>query len=96
MRINWKVRAKNPIFWVQIVLAIVMPLIVGMGYEWSQMTTWQTLGNTILAALQNPVIFVTMLVSVWNAVNDPTTSGVTDSIQAMTYDVPKRDEEASE
>lgn len=89
MNINWTVRFRNPLFWAQVAASVVMPLIVGMGYEWSDMTSWATLGGTILAALGNPVIVVSMLVSLWGVVNDPTTAGLGDSEQAMTYDTPK-------
>lgn len=83
MQINWKVRFKNPIFVAQLACAIVMPLITGMGYEWSQMTTWATLGEVIAAALGNPVVVVAMIVSVFNLITDPTTSGISDSKSAL-------------
>ena len=63
MQINWKVRFKNPVFIAQLACAIVLPLIVGMGAEWSDMTTWAALGSTIAAALGNPVVVVSMLTS---------------------------------
>ena len=83
MQINWKVRFKNPLFIAQLVCAVVMPLITGMGYEWSQMTTWATLGEVIAAALGNPVVVVAMVVSVFNLITDPTTSGLSDSKSAL-------------
>ena len=83
MQINWKVRFKNPAFIAQLACAIVMPLITGMGYEWSQMTTWATLGEVIAAALGNPVVVVAMVVSVFNLITDPTTSGLSDSKSAL-------------
>lgn len=83
MQINWKVRFKNPVFVAQLACAIVMPLITGMGYEWSQMTTWATLGEVIAAALGNPVVVVAMIVSVFNLITDPTTSGISDSKSAL-------------
>lgn len=83
MQINWKVRFRNPVFVAQLVCAVVMPLITGMGYEWSQMTTWATLGEVIAAALGNPVVVVAMVVSVFNLITDPTTSGVSDSKSAL-------------
>lgn len=89
MNINWTVRFRNPLFLAQVAASVAMPLIVGMGYEWGDMTSWATLGGTISAALGNPVIVVSMLVSLWGAVNDPTTAGLGDSEQAMTYDTPK-------
>ena len=91
VNINWEVRIKNPMWWAQVVAAIVMPLILGMGYEWQDMTTWATLGSTIWAALQNPVVVVTMPTSLWAAVTDPTTKGFKDSERAMTYTQPQDD-----
>ena len=91
LNINWQVRLKNPMWWVQVIVAIVMPLILGMGYEWTDMTSWATLGETLLAALGNPVVVVTMLTSLWAAVTDPTTKGFKDSERAMTYEKPQDD-----
>lgn len=89
MKINWKVRFKNPVWWAQLAIAIVMPLILGMGYAWEDMTSWVTLGETLWAAVQNPVVFVAMLTSAWGVITDPTTAGLGDSEQAMTYETPK-------
>lgn len=89
MKINWTVRLKNPVFWVNVLAAIVLPILTHMGLHWEDMTTWATLGNTITEALQNPVVVVAVVVSVWNAINDPTTSGLSDSEQALTYKAPK-------
>lgn len=83
MQINWKIRLKNPVFIAQLACAVVMPLITGMGYEWSQMTTWATLGEVIAAALGNPVVVVAMVMSVFNLITDPTTSGLSDSKSAL-------------
>lgn len=89
MQINWTVRFRNPVWWAQLACSIVLPLIIGMGAAWEDMTSWETLGSTILAALQNPVVVVTMVASVWATITDPTTKGTGDSAQAMTYDEPK-------
>ena len=91
MQINWLVRIRNPMWWVQVVASIVMPLIVGMGSNWEAMTSWPLLGSTILSALQNQVGVMTMLVSLWGAITDPTTKGFGDSSLAMTYEKPKDD-----
>ena len=89
MKINWKVRAKNPVFWTNIIISIVLPILAHMGMNWEDMTTWPALGNLLLSAVQNPVIVVAVIVSVWNAINDPTTAGISDSTQAMTYEAPR-------
>lgn len=89
MKINWKVRLKNPVFWVGLAVAIVLPILTSLGMSWEDMTTWAALGNALLQAVKNPVILVSVLVSVWNLINDPTTKGLSDSSQALTYDKPK-------
>lgn len=86
--INWKVRVKNPVFWVQVAVAVVLPILAYMGLGWEDMTSWAALGGIFLEAVKNPVILVSVAVSVWNAVNDPTTKGLGDSYRAMTYDKP--------
>ena len=91
MKINWTVRLKNPVFWAELVAAILLPILAHMGMNWEDMTSWAALGNLLFSAIQNPVIVVAVVVSVWNAINDPTTAGVSDSIQALTYTKPKKD-----
>ena len=90
MQINWKVRFKNPVFWVQVAVAVLLPILTYMGLSWQDMTTWAALGNVFVEAVKNPVIVVSVIVSVWNAINDPTTSGLSDSANAMTYTEPKK------
>lgn len=89
MKINWKVRFKNPVFWVQIAVAVILPMLANLGLAWEDMTTWAALGGVLLESIKNPVIVVAVIVSVWNAVIDPTTAGVGDSSQALTYEKPK-------
>ena len=91
MKINWLVRIKNPVFWWQIALAIVTPILTGLGVQWADMTSWPAFGNALLQAVANPVIVVAVFVSVWTALNDPTTKGVSDSTQALTYEKPKEE-----
>lgn len=89
MKINWTVRFKNPVFWAELVAAILLPILTHMGMNWEDITTWAALGEVILTAFQNPVIMVAVAVSVWNALNDPTTKGISDSENALTYTEPK-------
>ncbi|MCI9274344.1 MAG: phage holin [Clostridiales bacterium] len=86
---NWKVRAKNPQFWVQIILALVAPVLAYFGLTGADFTTWAMVGQTFLSAIANPYVVILALVSVWNALQDPTTAGVSDSAQALTYTIPK-------
>lgn len=93
MNINWKVRVKNPVFWAQIIVAVISPVLVGLGLQWEELTTWQALGDALLKAICNPVIVVSVIGSVWAAATDPTTKGAGDSALALTYTEPKNDKE---
>ena len=86
---NFKVRFKNPVFIAQLVLAILTPILAYAGLTLQDLTSWSALGNILVGALSNPYVLGLIVVSVWNAINDPTTAGVTDSAQAMTYEKPK-------
>ena len=90
MKINWKVRFKNPVFWMNLAAAVVLPILAYMGLNWGDMVSWSALGNVLLQAVQNPVIVVSVLVSVWNLLNDPTTEGLSDSQRALTYQKPNK------
>jgi phi LC3 family holin len=87
--INWKVRFRNPVFIAQIAVAVLLPILTYMGMGWEDMTTWATLGRLFVDAVKNPVIVVSVIISVWNAINDPTTKGIGDSTQALGYNKPK-------
>ena len=91
MKISWLVRFKNPVFWAQIIVAIMLPILTHLGINWEDVTTWAALGKLLLSAIGNPVIVVAIVISVWNAVTDPTTKGIGDSAQALTYTTPKKD-----
>ena len=88
--INWKVRLKNPLFWAQVGAAVLSPILVGLGVRWEEVTTWAALWDALVKAAQNPVIVAAVLGSLWSAVTDPTTAGLGDSEQALSYTRPKR------
>ena len=86
---NLKVRFKNPVFIAQLILAILTPILAYAGLTVQDLTSWQALGEILLGAISNPYVLGLIVVSVWNALNDPTTAGITDSAQALTYNKPK-------
>lgn len=88
MNINWRIRIKNPSFWVSVAIAIITPILAYMGITAQDITTWPALGNVLLQAVSNPYILVMVAVSVYNAVVDPTTTGFTDSSRVLQYNVP--------
>ena len=90
MKINLKVRLKNPVFIAQIILAILTPILAYAGLTMQDITTWKTLGDLIMNALSNPYVLGLVGVSVWNVINDPTTKGIGDSTNALLYDEPNK------
>lgn len=88
MNINWRVRIKNPAFWVSIAIAIVTPILAYFGLTAQDMTSWGAIWDVIVQAVSNPYVILTVAVSVYNAIVDPTSTGVTDSSRALQYDAP--------
>jgi len=85
-KINWKVRIKNKAFWIAIISALLLLLkevlaICGVEIEIAFVSDQ-------LKAIVETVFTILALLGI---VNDPTTSGISDSSQAMTYDEPKED-----
>lgn len=87
---NLKVRFRNPVFLAQLVLAILLPILTYAGLTVQDLTSWEILGIILVDAIRNPYVISLIVVSVWNALNDPTTAGLTDSTQAMTYEKPRK------
>lgn len=88
--INWKVRFKNPQFIIQIIISIFAPILAYAGIKAQDITSWAILLDLIIDAISNPYILVTIIVSLYNSVIDPTTTGLSDSQQALTYSAPKK------
>ena len=78
-RINLLIRFKNPIFIIQLILAVLTPILAYAGLKAEDLTTWDTLLKVLIDALGNPYVLSLVFVSVWNAVDDPTTPGITDN-----------------
>ena len=82
--INWKVRIKNKNFWLAIIPAVLLLIqvvldVFGVAIDFGQL-------NEKLIAVVNAVFVVLAILGI---VTDPTTAGVSDSYQAMTYEIPK-------
>ena len=84
--INITARIKNKTFWLTLIPAVLLLVQVcaaPFGYQWDFGVL-----NEQLAAIINALFAVLAILGV---VNDPTTAGLSDSKQAMTYDKPKAD-----
>jgi phi LC3 family holin len=85
--INWRVRIRNKAFWVAIIPAVLV-LIQVVAAVFGYTLELGELGNKLIAVVN--AVFVVL--SILGVVNDPTTSGLSDSKQAMTYELPKEKE----
>ena len=86
MKLNLKVRASNPWFWVGIGAIILS----AMGVDPMMFTSWGLVWEAIVNLFTNPVQLITAALAVLAVFIDPTTAGISDSEQAMTYDKPKK------
>ena len=83
--INWIVRIKNKAFWIAFIPAILL-LIQAVAAVFGYTLDLGDLGNKLLDVV-NTTFGVLVILGV---VTDPTTAGVSDSKQAMTYIEPKK------
>lgn len=86
MKINMKVRFKNPIFWVNVGVAFLLTALTYNSMQPQDLTTWGGVIDLLKGIITNPYLLFSCLWAVWNAINDPTTKGIADSERALTYD----------
>ncbi|MER2172036.1 MAG: phage holin [Psychrobacillus psychrodurans] len=91
MKINWKVRFKNPLFYAALVLAIVAPIGVSFGVNLEDLTTWPMVWDIAKQAILTPHLVITVFIAVVAFLIDPTTKGLSDSDDALKYRKPKED-----
>lgn len=84
--INWKVRIKNKTFWLALIPAVLL-LVQVVAAVFGYTLDLGELGNKLLAVVNALFAVLTIL----GIVTDPTTAGVADSQQALTYETPKKD-----
>lgn len=88
MKINWLVRIKNKNFWISFVPAVLLLVQTAAALFGFQIDLGE-IGDKILAVVNAAFVVLAIL----GIVTDPTTEGVSDSAQAMTYIEPKDDAE---
>lgn len=87
MKINFKVRFKNPYFYIGLIAVI----LTATGAEPQMFTSWQILIEKLKLFIENPFLIGCTVVAVIGYINDPTTSGLSDSKQALGYYKPKKE-----
>ena len=87
MDINWKVRIKNKAFWMAVIPAIALVVqAVAAVFGWTLDFT------TLVGKLLVVVDAVFALLVILGIIVDPTTNGVGDSMRALGYDTPWKDD----
>ena len=81
--INWKVRVLNKTFWLTLVPALALLLQTFLAVFNVRLELGETIDK--LLVFINALFAVLMIIGI---VNDPTTSGISDSTRAMTYEQP--------
>lgn len=84
MKINWKVRLKNKNFWLTLIPAVLLLAQVILSVFGVKIDIGD-IGNKLIAVVNASFVVLSIL----GIVTDPTTKGVSDSEQAMTYEKPK-------
>ena len=84
--INWKVRIKNKNFGLTLIPAVLL-LVQVIAAVFGYTLHFGELGNKLLAVVNALFAVLTIL----GIVTDPTTAGIGDSKQALTYKAPKKD-----
>lgn len=85
MNINWTVRLKNKAFWLAIIPAVLL-LIQAVAAVFGISLDFEGLGKDLIVVV-NAAFSVLVILGI---VTDPTTAGISDSEQAMTYSEPKK------
>lgn len=86
MKINWKVRAKSKAFWLAVIPAVLL-LIQAVAAVFGYTLDLGDLGNRLVDVVNTLFVVLTTI----GVVTDPTTAGISDSQQALTYTEPKED-----
>lgn len=86
-KLNIPVRFKNPWFWISLLGTI----LAAIGAEPSMFTSWDLVYRALVGVLTNPFQLGCVIVAVLGVIIDPTTAGIGDSKQALTYTCPKKD-----
>lgn len=84
--INWKIRMQNKTFWLALIPAFLL-LIQAVAQVFNISVDFTNLNKDLLNVINALFVVLTIL----GVVADPTTKGVGDSTQALTYSKPKED-----
>ncbi len=89
MKINWKVRLKSGSWWLGIISAVVVAV-------FAILNLFGVKTSVAASDIMNAATLILMIPAAIGIISDPTTKGVSDSSQALTYEAPREDETEGE
>lgn len=87
--INWKLRLRNPQFWVPFVLFLFSTIGSITHVTDADLATWNGVIKVVHGLVMNPSQLFALVFALYGYIVDPTTKGIKDSEQALTYEKPK-------
>lgn len=86
MKMNIPVRMKNPWFWI----GLIGVFLTAIGVSPETLTSWEALRTALSDLIRNPYLLASAAMALIGQFIDPTTAGIGDSTQAMSYTSPKK------
>lgn len=89
MKINWKVRLKSGSWWAGVISAVIIAI-------FAILNILKVDVSVTASEVMNVATLVLMIPAAIGIISDPTTQGINDSTQALTYETPRADETEGE
>ncbi len=86
-KINWKVRLKQPYFWIGLAGVI----FTATGLDATTFTSWGAVWDAFIGFWKNPYMIISVALAIIGVITDPTTAGLGDSVRALEYPSPNKD-----
>lgn len=83
-KINWKVRLKNPVIWITLIP-------VAVTFVYAVLSAFEIVPSISESTITDSLLAIVSALSAMGILTDPTTAGICDSANALTYEKPKED-----
>ena len=91
MNFNFKVRAKNPLFWIANVVAVLVYIGGYLGVKGTDVTSWDKLFSIVGDVVANPYLIVMIIVTFVTTAISYTDKGFKDTGIVQTYTKPRNE-----
>lgn len=96
MNFNFKVRAKNPLFWVSNIVAVLVYIGGYLGIKGTDITSWDKLFSVVVDIVANPYLIVMIIVTFVTTAISYTDKGLKDTGIVQTYTKPRDDKDPNQ